>query len=369
MQNTGQKVLHVLTVRYGANGITRCAMNYITHFTDTRADIACGFPLPEGVAADFAGRGARAVSLPPRLRRPAAYLGALIALIREERYDLVQVHGNSCTMALELYAAKRGGAAVRVPHAHNTQCNKKLLHALLRPAFSRYRTDAFACGRAAGEWLYRDAPFTVVKNAIDTEAFAFSAETRACARAAMELGDRFTLGHVGSFSAQKNQAFLLRILSALQQWEPNAVFVMAGDGETRGAVEQSAAELGLSSAVRFLGSAADVAPLYAAMDAFVLPSLFEGLPFTLIEAQASGLPCYASDAVTREADMSGHVWYLPAGATPADWAKEIFAGGRGAREEKSRKACEGIAAAGYSLAGEAAALETWYRRRIAEAHA
>lgn len=363
------KVLHVLTVRYGPNGITRCAMNYITHFTGTRADLACGFMLPDGVAADFANRESRAVSLPPRLRRPIAYLRALTALMREEAYDLIQVHGNSCTMALELYAARRGGIAARVPHAHNTRCLAKLLHKLLRPVFEHYRTGAFACGVAAGEWLYRGKPFTVVKNAIDTEAFAFDEAIRTRARGALGLDGCFVLGHVGGFNAQKNQAFLLDILLALQALDRNAVLLMVGDGETRPEIERRAAEMGLADAVRVVSGTDDVAPLYAAMDAFLLPSLFEGLPFTLIEAQASGLPCYAADVVTREADMSGLVTYVDAARTAADWAAMIQASGKRDRAAASARAQESIAQAGYSIADEAAALEALYRHAAREARA
>ena len=369
MTGAAPKVLHVLTVRYGPNGITRCAMNYIRHFSRTRADLACGFALPDGVAADFSLRSARAVSLPPRLRRPIAYLGALIKLMREERYDLVQIHGNSCTMAIELYAAKRAGIAVRVPHAHNTRCSAKLLHILLRPAFERLRTNAFACGRAAGEWLYRGKPFTVVKNAVDTAAFAFDEAARVRARGALGLNGCFVVGHVGSFNTQKNQAFLVEILGELQKLDANAALLMVGDGEMRPEVERRIEAMGLESAVRIVSSTDDIAPLYAAMDVFALPSLFEGLPFTLIEAQAGGLPCYAAEAVTREADMSGLVSYMDAEKTAAAWAAAIRAGGKNDRGAVSAAARESIARAGYSIADEAAALEALYGRMALEARA
>lgn len=369
MAGGAPKVLHVLTVRYGPNGITRCAMNYIRHFTGTRADLACGFSLPEGVAADFAARGARAVSLPPRLRRPMAYLQALIKLMRAECYELVQVHGNSCTMALELYAAKRAGIMARVPHAHNTRCSAKLLHILLRPAFERLRTDAFACGAAAGEWLYRGRPFTVVKNAVDTAAFAFDDTARTRVRGALGLDGCFVLGHVGSFNAQKNQGFLLEIFEELHQRDSSAALLMVGDGETRPEIERRIEAMGLKGAVRIVKNTDEVAPLYAAMDAFLLPSLFEGLPFTLIEAQASGLSCYAADAVTREAAMSDLVTYVDAGSTAADWAAMIRAGGTNDRAAASKMAREGIAKAGYAIADEAAALEALYGKCIREARA
>lgn len=361
------KVLHVLTVRYGPNGITRCAMNYIRHFTRTRADLACGFSLPEGVAADFSLRGARAVSLPPRLRRPIAYVRALCELMRAERYDLVQVHGNSCTMALELYAAKRAGVAARLPHAHNTRCSAKLLHILLRPFFERWRTGAFACGTAAGEWLYRGKPFTVVKNAVDTAAFAFDEAARIRARGALGLDGCFVMGHVGSFNAQKNHAFLLEIFQELHRLDGNAALLMVGDGETRPQMERRIEALGLGGVVRIVKSTDEVAPLYAAMDAFALPSLFEGLPFTLIEAQAGGLPCYAAETVTREADMSGLVRFIEAGKSAADWAAIIYAAGKNDRPAASAAARESIARAGYSIADEAAALEALYARSIQEA--
>ncbi len=367
MTTTPIKALHILTVRYGKNGVTRCAMNYITHLPHTRADLACGFPLPAGVEEDFSGRGARAVSLPARLRRPLGYMRALTELIRTERYDLVQVHGNSCTMALELLAAKRGGAPVRIPHAHNTRCSARLLHRLLRPVFERCRTGAFACGKDAGDFLYRGRPFTVVKNAVDTKEFAFDEAARDRARAALSLEGRFVLGHVGGFNAQKNHAALLDIFEALRRLRPDAALLLAGDGPLRETVERAAAERGLSGDLRIVRATDEVSALYAAMDVFILPSLFEGLPFTLIEAQAGGLGCLASDTVTREADMSGLVRYLPLSAPPEDWAAAILKAETLRRAEESRKSAARIAENGYSISDEAATLEALYEKLVSEA--
>ncbi|MDO4572002.1 MAG: glycosyltransferase [Clostridia bacterium] len=362
------KVLHILTVRYGKNGVTRCAMNYIERFRATRADLALGFPLPEDAARAFQARGARAVALPSRLRRPLAYFCALKRLIRQEGYPLVEVHGNSCTMALELLAARRAGAVVRAPHAHNTRCSFRLLHRLLRPAFDRNRTAAFACGREAGAWLYRGAPFTVVPNAIDAAAFAFRQDARARARAALGLEGGFVLGHVGGFVEQKNHVFLLEIFRALRAIRPNAMLLLAGSGPLRGEIERRAEAGGLSEALRFVAGSDDMPALYAAMDAFVLPSLFEGLPFTLVEAQAAGLRCCASDAVTREAGMGGLVRFMPPDAPAAAWAEAILAGDTAEdRGRLSAEAAAGIEAAGYSIAECAAAHEALYRRLLAEA--
>ena len=190
--------------------------------------------------------------------------------------------------------------------------------------FNRDLTDRFACSRKAGEMLFGASPFTVLPNGVDTGAFARH-DPEARARLREHLGvaeDEILLGHVGRFSAQKNHAGLLRIFAAALQRRPNARLLLLGQGPLEAETRALAQELGVADRVIFAGVRTNVQVFYHAMDAFLLPSLFEGLPVVLVEAQAAGLPCFVSDTIDRGAAFADGVHFLPLGDTDA-WAAAL----------------------------------------------
>ena len=160
-------------------------------------------------------------------------------------------------------------------------------------------------------------------NAIDLDRFRFNAEARAQARADLGLvGNQFAIGHVGRFTAQKNHAFLIDVFTEVAKRRDDAVLLLVGTGEAGASVKALVDERGLTDRVKFLGQRNDVNRLYQAFDAFVLPSLYEGLGLVGVEAQASGLPCLLSDAITREVDVTGECKFLSIDS-PVVWADEI----------------------------------------------
>ena len=238
--------------------------------------------------------------------------------------------------------------------------------ALLNGPFQRLCTHAFACGQDAGNWLFPGRPFTVMNNAVDTSAFAFDADARSASRAALGIrGDAMVLGHVGSFTPRKNHGFLLEVFALVRAKEPNAQLLCVGGGPELAAIREKAKALGVLDGVCFYGETADTAPMYQAMDAFLLPSFSEGLPFTLIEAQAAGLPCFASAQVTREADMTGLVRFLPLDANA--WADAVLAAPPEDRAVMREKRLADIAAAGYGLHENAEKIAALYRAMTEEA--
>lgn len=153
--------------------------------------------------------------------------------------------------------------------------------------------------------------------------FRFNAEARAHARADLGLvGNQFAIGHVGRFTAQKNHAFLIDVFTEVAKRRDDAVLLLVGTGEAETSVKALVDERGLTDRIKFLGQRSDVNRLYQAFDAFVLPSLYEGLCLVGVEAQVSGLPCLLSDAITREVDVTGECKFLPIDS-PAVWADEI----------------------------------------------
>lgn len=352
----------VLTVRFGKNGITNSVMNYISRFDPSRmrCDLVTLNEPGEEARGAVTRTGGEVFILGGRNRNPFAYLRALGKIVKERSEEIVHAHGNSATLFAEMYAAKRGGAAVRIPHSHNTACKMKAADKLLRGVFYSSYTHAMACSRAAGEWLYPHRAFTVLNNAVDAQRFRFDAAAREHTRESLGIGpDRTVFLHIGAFNEQKNQAFLLDSFSQALQSLPGAHLILAGDGERRACCEAKAEALGISSRVSFLGLRDDIPALLSAADAFTLPSLHEGLPLTLVEAQCAGLPCLASDRVTREAALTELVAFAPIESAEAfaERMAELIVRNRA---NESTEAIKRVAEAGYDVSNNVLWLTGFY---------
>lgn len=310
-------------------------------------------------------RGARFFRI-PRYQRLPAFLKTLYRRFREERYPIVHSHLNTLSV-FPLLAARLAGVPVRICHNHSTahpgEGKKTLLKKLLRRPAQWFATDFFACGDRAARWMYGDKAVdagrvTVLKNAVDSRRFRFDPDARQALRAALDIGEgTFVLGHVGRFTYAKNHRRLLEIFAALRRLRPDSLLLLVGEGELLPDVRGRAEELGLADAVRFLGLRQDVNRIYSAMDAFCLPSFYEGLPVVGVELQWNGLPCCLSDMVTQEVLVNPNVRALPLAAPPEDWA--------GALLSLSRCA-PGPGMAEFDISAQAERLSNDYLRRAAE---
>ena len=345
---------------------TRVQYDFLTMACD--ADAMVG-------AAEIRKKGGRVFSLPfPRRRRPLyTYASWLRWMAQHARdYAAITYNMNGLNVAFPLLAFRLFSRGRIVVHSHNSgEMDGKngrvirLLRSFNRFLIGRLAEVRLACSREAGAYLFGKRPFTVVRNGIDAQAFAFQPEVRERKRRELGLGPQdFVLGHVGRVSYQKQPEFLLAVLSALRRQCPAARLVLAGDDRkepqlTRQLHEQAEAA-GFGPAVRFLGPRADVRELYMAFDCFLLPSRFEGMPLVSLEAQASGLPCYFSDGVSREAGVTSLAHFLPArGAQDAaHWAQALLSLYRERPVRRSR--AEELAAAGYDVRTQAAQLMKLY---------
>lgn len=361
------RVLCVITVPMERNGITGVVMNLLSHSDPevVQFDVAAWNDPPEVLKRQLDALGARLYRLPQRLRWPLSYSRRLDALLREGRYDILHVHGNSATMAIELWTARRAGVEVRIAHAHNTFCKYKCLHTLLYRRFLRELTQGMACSHSAGAFLFDShTPYVVINNGVSLKHYQFDAEARAEARRTLGIApEALVLGHVGALLPVKNQAFLLELLAQLQGRRSGVVALLVGEGPDRTALLQRAGQLGIASSVLLTGRREDVPALMAAMDLFVMPSLFEGLPLTLVEAQASGLSCLASEAITREADLTGNVRFLSLNA-PGEWVEAIAAFAPQGREVRAARAQQALRAAHYDIEETAEQLTARYREYL-----
>ena len=291
------------------------------------------------------------------------YLRGLDAFFAQHpEYSVIHGHYSGFGMFYNHYA-KKHGVAVRVGHSHNTSSETGLVGTLDRLMSKPFRyglTHRFACSEPAGRFLFGNKPFIVVHNGVNTRDYLPDAEKRTAARAALGLSEnQLVLGHIGRFSQQKNHAFLLDIFAQVHARQKNAVLLLAGEGALLASMQQKAGELGLSKdAVRFLGLRSDVPQLLQAMDAFVFPSLFEGLPVSCIEAQAAGLPCFLADTIAPEVKLTDAVYFLPIAQGVKLWADKLLA----TLPCEKQNTLAQIAAAGYDAATEAQKLQAFYLR-------
>ncbi len=237
------------------------------------------------------------------------YKSALAAFFKEHaHYSVVHAHMDKMS-GIILREAKKQGIPVRIAHSHNTSSEG----GVAAKAYKWYAgqkirssvTHRLGCSSQALAWLFgQKSDGVILKNGIESDRFQFSETTRQTIREELNIPDhRVVLGHVGRFNEQKNHAYLLELFDLYRQKNNNAVLLLAGDGTLRNEIEDKVNQLNLKEHVKFLGVRSDIERLLQAFDVLVFPSLHEGLPVTLIEAQGAGLPCIISDVITREVDL------------------------------------------------------------------
>jgi glycosyltransferase involved in cell wall biosynthesis len=204
--------------------------------------------------------------------------------------------------------------------------------------------------------MFGDDRAKIIHNAINVKKFSFNAIARDKIRKEFSLENKFVIGHVGRFHEQKNHVFLIDVFAEAYKLDKNAILLLVGDGELKGDIEKKVKKLGLKDAVIFAGIRADIDNMYQCFDVFTLPSLFEGLPLTLIEAQCAGIAVVVSASVSTEANITGYLQYLPFDIEM--WAKAILEKKNFDRVDFSEK----ISEAGYDIVIETPKLEALYEK-------
>lgn len=239
-----------------------------------------------------------------------AYVKQLNQFFKENsHYTIVHSHMDKMS-GLVLRAAEKANIPVRIAHSHNTQSEGGLASKVYKwyagSNIKRSATHLYACSNAAAQWLFKNQSNEtfILKNGIECDKFKFSSDVREQIRKELQLDkESLVIGHVGRFNHQKNHLFLLEVFAQLIKAVPNAKLILVGGGTLHSKIEEKITELQVEENVKLLGVREDIHLLLQAFDAFVFPSLHEGLPVTLIEAQGAGLPCIISDAITKEVDM------------------------------------------------------------------
>lgn len=250
-------------------------------------------------------------------------------------YDVIHIHSGSTSVLAEgARAAQSAGIKKIIVHSHCAAEKFTLRHAAVKFVMNAVMfgcpTHYAACSLIAGQSKYPrrivKRRLIILKNGVDIQKFSFNAQMRSYMRGRLNIPENaVVLGHVGRFSYQKNHEYLLSVLAAVRIRGIDAKLMLIGSGENMQNVISLAQKLGLSQHVMFIGNVNNVNDYMQAMDVFLLPSRFEGLPIVGVEAQAVGLPCIFSSAVTNEVALTSNVCYLPAdGASVGLWADKVL---------------------------------------------
>lgn len=258
----------------------------------------------------------------------------LIYLIKKNNYDCVHIHADVANkLFVSSLASKLAGVQHIIIHSHasgvdgNNRFIKRIFHKMCVPFLKYLATDYLTCSDLAAKWMFPNIKSTkvvMIKNGVHLSNFKFNIDIRNKIRKENNLDGHFVIGHVGRFAYQKNHEYLINVFAELTKEIPNAKLLLIGEGILKQQIEEKVRILGLNNKVIFYGTSNNVANLFMAMDVFVLPSHFEGLPIVGVEAQATGLPVIFSDKITKEARLINEVHFLPIDLDHiSQWCKTI----------------------------------------------
>ncbi len=354
------RVLHVVTYM-GRGGLESMLMNYYRHIDRTRVQFDFLVHRQERHEFDdeIESLGGRIYRLHRLKPWSISYRRELNEFFRSHpEYKIVHCHVD-CMSSIPLAAAKAAGVPVRLAHAHSSNQDKDFKYCLklyYKRNIPKVATGLFACSEAAGKWMFQCDDFCVLPNAIDAKQYSYNSEIRDRMRKSFGLSDELVIGHVGRFSPVKNHAFIFKILKQLLSMGENVKLLSVGTGRWEEEIKQNAHDMGLDDSIVYAGMRTDVADCMQAMDVFILPSLYEGLPVTMIEAQASGLPCLISDRVPIECKKTNLVEQMQLESGAEAWAEAAIRLADTKRVDTYRQ----IVASGFDVRENAQWLQKFY---------
>lgn len=326
----------------GANGIETFLVNVLEKLDKTKYDVTVVVAIDEGADSlheqkvlDMGVKIVRMGDLDSIFKK-FTYFMRIKKFLKKGKFDII--HANMDLLnGLILHFAEKAGIAKRICHAHTSKsqfeaqglvakfivCVQKLYHKKMKSFISESSTDMLACSSVAGEYFYSGRDYKLVYNGIDLSAYdCVSADEDLIDEIGFSKEDKHRIASVGRICQVKNPIFALEIMTELKKIRNDFRYIWVGDGELAEKFEKKINEHGLEDTVLMPGTRTDVPQILSCCDVFLMPSLFEGLPFSLVEAQAAGLKCVVSDVVTKTADI-GLVNYFSLEKSAKEWAEEI----------------------------------------------
>ncbi|MBE5925447.1 MAG: glycosyltransferase family 1 protein [Lachnospiraceae bacterium] len=369
MEQRKIKIAHIVGGLH-SGGVEAVIYNYFSHINmdSFEVHIISNSPSVKECEDSFRKLGFIIHVLPERKKDFVGNLKQTIKIFKENNFDILHSHMNLNSF-YHTFLGALTGIKVRIAHSHLVEFPsnpvaktvagiKKLLNKMFA---NRY----FACGETAGAYLFgkknvKNGNVYILKNAIDINNFLYNEDTRNLIRTELNIGNRFCIGHVGRFTEQKNHTMLIDIFKEFHKLKPDSILILIGTGELENEIKSKVNNYKLNDSVKFLGVKNDIYKYYQAMDAFLFPSIYEGLGIVLVEAQSASLPCFSSDVVPHEAKVSELVEFYSLSMNVREWAENIN------NYNYQPRICmkSTILNAGYEIDSAAKELEKWYISQI-----
>lgn len=287
-------------------------------------------------------------------------------IIKDNKIDIFHIDTDSSDQIFLAIAAKFAGVKKVIYHSHNTSSGRrglirKLIEVICKPLMNIFVDEYCACSNVAAEFLFpkkilKKNSVHIINNGIHLKNYIFNLEIRKEYRYKLGVEDSFVIGHIGRFTEQKNHIFLIDIFYEILKIKPNSKLLLIGIGELSDQIKEKVKKMGIDKNVVFLGGRDDVNKILQAMDVFIFPSLYEGLPVVGIEVQAASLPILVSDTITKELKITNKIEYVSLKDSPQIWAKKAIELANLKREDESSY----LENAGYDINSVIQELEKMY---------
>lgn len=249
---------------------------------------------------------------------------------KSKEYDVVHWCGGAISSLAPLYFAYKYKIPVRAVHAHNSKCeglHNKILHSINRRISMLIFNRFLACSKDAGCFFFGKRPFHIIRNGINVDSYVYSEKKKSELLESIGIIQNegtFVMGNIGRLEFVKNQRFILQVFSEVLKKIPKAELLLVGSGTMQDKLVEMASSLGIEEKVHFLGQRSDVCRVLSAIDLFLMPSLYEGLPFVLVEAQSAGCQCLVSDVIATDVELTKHVKFLSLQEPVKSWTDSVI---------------------------------------------
>lgn len=356
-------------------GVESFLLNYYKNFNTDNIQMDFISNTPDTVyKEEVAALGGKIFNVSSKKKNPLKFKRDMENIFKNHSNEYDAIWVNLCSLANIDYLkyAKKYGIKRRIVHSHNAGNMfgklKETLHNYNKKRIDKYATDFWACSNSAAKWFYendilRSSKFKIINNAVDISKFRFNEKIREEYRENLNVKDKLVLGNVGRFHFQKNHEFLVDVFSQVYKSDKDSVLLLIGDGELQNSIKEKVNILGLNEAVRFLGSRNDVNNIIQAMDLFLMPSRFEGLPVAAIEAQVSGIKSFLSDKITNEIEVTELIDFISIDKVESvkQWSNKILEYRNGYNRRDMKKE---IAESGFEIEEAAKQLEEFFLSNI-----
>lgn len=337
-----EQIVRVLvTAPLGVGGVTSMMINIQSHLDRNKInfDYLVTHDRKEPQEDTVLAMGSKKIvasvdKIPVRFLRTLLRPFAISKVCKQNNIKILHCNADCAIDVLNILGARLGGVKYVTIHSHSTGIQNesiglKIADFVLKPLIPLCCDNCYGCSDLAARTLLpksliKKKKYSVLPNGIDLEKFNYSEQNRQEIRIELNLEGKFVVGHAGRFVPVKNHSFLLDVFSAIHEKNKDTILLLFGVGELMDSIKEKAEALGIKDSVIFYGSTNEMYKMWQAIDVFIMPSLYEGLPVTGIEAQASGLPCIFSDTITKEVGLTDKIEFLSLNEYSKTWAEHAL---------------------------------------------